>query len=231
MVNDDGAPAGSGEANSPPSSSAASEDGSNFLWLDVVEDDELKGATRIKVTVSEVIEKRGKKKRKRYQCNVILCGASDEEVGGFKRFNHPFNDDPRSFSDAKGTLKAKAMADFRRQKRARQREQGDLSGSNRDDGPCFCLLLFIVPMLTSLFLLSASCSLLPGSYSATEARGDGNQGYQHRPQCPLPVQANRHCAFLSAAAANERCHRCRRTRPHARPKGLPRARERSASGC
>ena len=58
------------------------------MWLDVEEDDELKGAARIKVTVSEVIEKRGKKKRTRYQCKVILYGASDEEVGGFERFDH-----------------------------------------------------------------------------------------------------------------------------------------------
>ncbi len=81
-------------------------------------------------------------------------GNSNEEVGGLKRFNHPLSNDPRSSSDAKDSLKMKAMADFRRQKRTRQqREQGDLDGSDRDDGPCFCLLLFIVSMLTSLFLL------------------------------------------------------------------------------
>ena len=100
-------------ASSSSSSAAASGEGSDVMWLDVEEDDELKGAARIKVTVSEVIEKRGKKKRTRYQCKVILYGASDEEVGGFERFDHPFNDDPRSSSDAKGALKAKASSTLR----------------------------------------------------------------------------------------------------------------------
>ena len=177
------------------------------MWLDVEEDDELKGAARIKVTVSEVIEKRGKKKRTRYQCKVILYGASDEEVGGFERFDHPFNDDPRSSSDAKGALKAKAMADFRRQKRTREeREQGDLEDSDGDDGPCFCLLLFIVSMLTSFFLLHVlprCCLLPPAPRSSKRAARADVMNIGPNAQYPSWQTGTAHSSLSSAAPPAE----------------------------
>ena len=62
-----------------------------------------------------------KKKRKRYQCKVILHGSSKEEpVVGFKRFAWTLKADPRLCEDAQRDLKQKSLADFRKQKRRRE---------------------------------------------------------------------------------------------------------------
>ena len=58
----------------------------SVTWLRV-KDEDIDEAEQLRVTVSAVEEGKGKKKRKRYQCKVILHGSSKEEaVVGFKRF-------------------------------------------------------------------------------------------------------------------------------------------------
>ena len=50
--------------------------------------------------------------------------ASGEKIEDFKRFTYLLNDGPRSSHDALQTLKQRAMADFRKQKRARDEREG-----------------------------------------------------------------------------------------------------------
>ena len=55
----------------------------SVTWLRV-KDEDIDEAEQLRVTVSAVEEGKGKKKRKRYQCKVILHGSSKEEaVVGF----------------------------------------------------------------------------------------------------------------------------------------------------
>ena len=103
-------------------------------WVGVADDDELERATQLRVTVSKMTDKRGTKKRTRYQCFVTLHCASGEKIEDFKRFTYPLNDDPRSSHDAQQTLKQRAMTDFRKQKRARDEREGcSLVNSGSDE--------------------------------------------------------------------------------------------------
>ena len=64
----------------------AGEGGGSVMWLRV-EDEDIHEAMQLQVTVSAVEDGKGEKKRKRYQCKVILHGSLKEEpVAGFKRF-------------------------------------------------------------------------------------------------------------------------------------------------
>ena len=86
------------------------------MWLRV-EDGDIHEAEQLRVTVSAVEDGRGEKKRKRYQCKVILHGSSKEEsVAGFKRFAWTLKADPRLCGDAQRDLKQKSLGDFRKQK-------------------------------------------------------------------------------------------------------------------
>ena len=61
----------------------AGEGGGSVMWL-CVEDEDIHEAKQLRVTVSVVEDGKGKKKRKRYQCKVILHGSSKKEpVVGF----------------------------------------------------------------------------------------------------------------------------------------------------
>ena len=91
-----------------------------MMWLRV-EDGDIHEAKQLRVTVSAVEHGRGKKKRKRYQCKVILHGSSKEEpVAGFKCFAAALKADPRLCGDAQRDLKQKSLGDFRKQKRERE---------------------------------------------------------------------------------------------------------------
>ena len=88
------------------------------MWLRV-EGGDIHEAEQLRVTVSAVKDgRRRKKKRKRYQCKVILHGSSKEEpVAGFKRFAWTLKADPRLCGDAQRDLKQNLLGDFRKQKR------------------------------------------------------------------------------------------------------------------
>jgi len=104
------------------------------MWLRV-EDGDIHEAEQLRVTVSAVENGRGKKKRKRYQCKVILHGSSKEEpVAGFKRFAAALKADPRLCGDAQRDLKQKSLGDFRKQKREREADNLVDSGEDDDEG-------------------------------------------------------------------------------------------------
>jgi len=102
------------------------------MWLRV-EDEDIDEAKHLRVTVSAVEEGKGKKKRKRYQCKVILHGSSKEEpLAGFKHSAWTLKADPRLCGDAQRDLKQKSLGDFRKQKR--RREDDNLVDSEEEGG-------------------------------------------------------------------------------------------------
>ena len=87
------------------------------MWLRV-EDEDIHEAKQLRVIVSAVEDGKGEKKRKRYQCKIILHGSSKEElVAGFKRFAAALKADPRLCGDAQRDLKQKSLGNFRKQKK------------------------------------------------------------------------------------------------------------------
>ena len=137
-----------------------------MMWLRV-EDGDIHEAEQLRVTVSAVENGRGEKKRKRYQCKVILHGSSKEEpVAGFKRFAAALKADPRLCGDAQRDLKQKSLADFRKQKR--KREDDSLVDSEEGDGKRLCF----------------SPSPLLHSYAAPVSLSPHTGPYAHS-HCPL----------------------------------------------
>jgi len=113
----------------------AGRDGS-VTWLRV-KDEDIDEAGELRATVSAVEEGKGEKKRKRYQCKVVLHGSSKEEaVVGFKRFAATLKADPRLCGDAQRDLEQKSLANFRKQKR--RREDGNLVDSEEGGGKRLC---------------------------------------------------------------------------------------------
>lgn len=138
----------------------------SVTWLRV-KDEDIDEAEQLRVTVSAVEEGKGKKKRKRYQCKVILHGSSKEEaVVGFKRFAATLKADPRLCGDAQRDLKQKSLADFRKQKR--RREDDNLVDSEEGDGKRLCF----------------SPSPLLHSYAAPVSLSPHTGPYAHS-HCPL----------------------------------------------
>ena len=76
------------------SSSSSSVDGGGAMWLDVAEDDELVGGTRLRFTVNKMEQGKGRSKRTRYKCTLTLHGADESRVGGLRRFQTTLKADP-----------------------------------------------------------------------------------------------------------------------------------------
>ena len=141
------------------------------MWLRV-EDEDIDEAKHLRVTVSAVEEGKGKKKRKRYQCKVILHGSSKEEpLAGFKRFAWTLKADPRLCGDAQRDLKQKSLGDFRKQKR--RREDDNLVDSEEEGGGK--RLCFSPPPPVH-------------SYAAPVSLSPHTEPYAHS-NCPLPLIA------------------------------------------
>jgi hypothetical protein len=73
---------------SSPSSSSASSGGGGggTVWLDVQEDDELEGGTKLMVTMNKMEEGKGRSKRTRYRSTVTLYGIDERRISGLNRF-------------------------------------------------------------------------------------------------------------------------------------------------
>ena len=150
----------------------AGRDGS-VTWLRV-KDEDIDEAEQLRVTVSAVEEGKGKKKRKRYQCKVILHGSSKEEaVVGFKRFAATLKADPRLCGDAQRDLKQKLLADSRKQKR--RREDDNLVDSEEGDGKRLCFSpspSFIVMLRQCLSCRTLGPTLTPTAHCSVSDFSD-----------------------------------------------------------
>ena len=87
------------------------------MWLDVAEDDELVGGTKLRFTVNKMEQGKGRTKRTRYKCTLTLHGADESRVGGLRRFQTTLKADPAGSKEGEEQLRQLAIAGFRRQKR------------------------------------------------------------------------------------------------------------------
>ena len=184
-----------------PSSSSSPEGGVGALWLDVHEDGELKGGTKLMVTVNKMDEGKGRSKRTRYRSTVTLHGADELRISGLKHFRPTHSSDPRYSEDAKEALVSAAMEDFQRQKRERdQRDACNLEDTDEDDHGgaylvCCCpsQSFSLVPLFTSSVSLGTPCLLgvLSVSPKELEAQVDGTGRYERGPREPRTVTAHR----------------------------------------
>lgn len=138
-------------------SSSSSVDGGGAMWLDVAEDDELVGGTKLRFTVNKMEQGKGRSKRTRYQCTLTLHGADESRVHGLGRFQKTLKADPAGSEEGEQQLRQLAMADFRRQKRE-QKDSGRLEDSDEEEEeeeengacsvPCFYTFRFSIPQHT-----------------------------------------------------------------------------------
>ena len=176
----------------PSSSSSSRGGGGSAVWLDVQEDGELEGGTKLMVTMNKMEEGKGRSKRIRYRSTVPLHGADEQRISGLKRFRLTHSSDPRDSMDAKQELKSAAMADFQRQKWERDADNLEDTEEDKDGGAS---LVFCCP---SQILWSRTCVHLPsfpleppclfGAFSDSptklEARVDGTGRYERGPREP-----------------------------------------------
>ena len=126
------------------------------MWLDVQEDGELEGGTKLMVTMNKMEEGKGRSKRIRYKSTVTLQdGADEQRITGIKRFRLTHSSDPRDSMDAKQERKSAAMADFQRQKWERDADNLEDTEEDKDGGAS---LVFCCP---SQIFWSRTCVHLP----------------------------------------------------------------------
>ena len=136
-------------------------DDEQAMWLDVVEDDELPGATQLRVVVNEVSRGKGKGKRPRFMCSVTMHDAQRRKIDGYKRCQTIRPSDPRGSEDERQSVRQLSMAKFRAQKR--ERDADNLWDSPSDDdeadaGACHspCLLLLVQTLVQALHVHALS---------------------------------------------------------------------------
>jgi hypothetical protein len=143
---------------SSPSSSSASSGGGGggTVWLDVQEDDELEGGTKLMVTMNKMEEGKGRSKRTRYRSTVTLHGIDERRISGLNRFRPTHSSDPRDSEDAKQALMSAAMAGFQRQKR--ERDADNLEDTDEDDdGGAYLVCCCPSPILRSRTCVHLLC--------------------------------------------------------------------------
>ena len=97
----------------------------------MVEDDELPGATQLRVVVNDVSQGKGQKRRTRFMCSVTMHDAQRRKIDGYKRCQSIRRSDPRGSEDEKQSVRQLSMAKFGAQKR--ERMEDNLFNSDDDD--------------------------------------------------------------------------------------------------
>ena len=96
----------------PSSSSSSRGGGGSTVWLDMQEDGELEGGTKVMVTMNKMEEGKGRSKRIQYRSTVTLHGADEQRISGLNRFRLTHSSDPRDSMDAKQELKSVSWRTF-----------------------------------------------------------------------------------------------------------------------
>ena len=119
--------------------------GSQTLWLGVNDEDDLEGASLLRVNVNESAEGKGKRRRLRYICTVTLYSDGEERMHDFKNFQSALNLDPRCSPEEELRLRQNSISHFRKHTRVRDENiAGDSEQLDGDDGQHYVLLVLVL---------------------------------------------------------------------------------------
>ena len=103
--------------------------GDSVMWLRV-EDEEIDAAKLLRVTVSTT----GSGKKRRFVCTGTLHKGKDDHMREYSRAQKKVKVDPRNDKDLQLELQRGMMANFRKQKQKRAREEDGDDGQPDDGG-------------------------------------------------------------------------------------------------
>ena len=176
-------------------------EGDSAMWLRV-EDEDIDEAKLLRVTVNENTTGNGKTRRTSFVCTGTLHKGKDDHMREYSRAQKKVKVDPRNDEDLQLELQRGMMANFRKQKQKRAREEDGDDGQPDDGGEhAFTSSIpppFILPMLRPRppsytkpcahsrrpFSRIAYLELLRWAARVEEGRAEGGDGEHGFPSSP-----------------------------------------------